>query len=154
MRLPDQDHSRRRHDPHQPAEGAERFGDSFVRFKESEDADERLELVEPEAIPKGAAVRLRNPRAVRNHRDWSRESRLPDLCFHELGVNDHPTRPLQQSSRHRQPFVVRPDLQFAHPLCERPRLRTAVVFAFADVSVPIPTLYRDIGDQVMQVRFV
>ena len=68
MRLAHQNHLDVRHQAHQAAERAQRFRDPLVRLEESEDADQRRRLVQPQLVAEAVAVGLRNPGAVRDHR--------------------------------------------------------------------------------------
>ena len=62
VRLTYQDHAGVGRQPHQPAKGAQRFGDPLVRLEVSEDADQRGDFVQPQFVPPAVAVALRESR--------------------------------------------------------------------------------------------
>jgi len=154
MRLAHQDHLGVGRQAHQAAKGAQRFENPLVGFQESEDADERRDLVEAQLVPPGMAVGFGDPRAVRDHAHRTREPGRAHLALDEAAVYDRAARRFQQPRDHRQAFVVRADLQLTHPLGELARRFAALVLTLANVGVPIAPPDGEVGDQVVQVRLV
>ena len=61
---------------------------------------------------------------------------------------------MQQASCHGQAVIVRTDFLPADTLAKGPGGVAAVEFALVEIGLPIPPLYRQIGNQVMQVGLV
>ncbi len=76
------------------------------------------------------------------------------LLLHEAAVNHHAARRFQDAARHGHALVVRSDFQPAHPSGKLERRGAAVIFALAQVPVPIAALDGEVRDQVVQVALV
>ena len=71
-----------------------------------------------------------------------------------MAVYDDSAGRFQHAAGHWQPFVVRADFEFAHALGIGAPGVAPVVRAFVQVAIPVVTANGEIGNQVVQVRFV
>ena len=154
MRVAHQNHFGRRMNAHQPAEGPQRFGNPFVRLQETEDADQRRGLVQPQTFAKLRAVGVRNPGAMLDASHGARESRAAQLSLHAAAMHDGRLGSAQQLAQHRHAFVVRPHFEAPHAIRIRQVRGAALLLDGAHVGVPVATLDGDVGDQVMKIGFV
>ena len=145
---------RARLDTQQTAKCAQRFGDAFIRFEESEDAHQRRGFIDAQPVAKRIAVRLRNPGAVRNVGDRSAETGCTHFVHHELAVDYHAEGGFEHAAGHADAFVIRPHFERAHAERIIQRFLAAFVFALAEIGVPIVAADGEVRNQVMQVRFV
>jgi hypothetical protein len=76
------------------------------------------------------------------------------LVHHELAVYDYAACGFEYAAGHRHAFVIGTHFERLHPLRVGQSIGACVVFRLFEVSVPIAALNRDIGDEMMQVRFV
>ncbi len=154
MLLARKNHLGARLDPRQPAERAQGFGNALVRLEVPEDADQRSALVQAQAVAEGKAVHLRNPGAMRDERDGSREARRPHLAPHEFAVYNQGFRRFEQTPGHGEAFVVGPYIARLHAPRVRQSGRAAVVFGLATIALPVVAPDGQVRDQVVQVGFM
>ncbi len=91
---------------------------------------------------------------MRNARDRSVKTGRAHFVHHELAVDDRAAGGFEHAPGHPHAFVIRPHFERAHAAGDRPGFGAALVFAFAQVGVPIVAPDGEVGNQVMQVRFV
>ncbi len=154
VRFAHQNHARVGREADQAAKRAQRFGDPLVRLEESEDTHQRRQFIQAEFVAVAVTVRRGNPGSMRDNRHRPLKPRYTDLPLHEAAVYNHALGAFEQPARHGQALVIGTHFQLAHTLGEFARRDAAVIFALANVRVPIAATDGQIGDQVMQIRFV
>jgi hypothetical protein len=82
------------------------------------------------------------------------KTRASELRLNAAAVYDGSLRPAQQLPQHRQAFVIRPHFQPPYASRVYQILGAAILLHRAQVRVPVAPFYRDVGDQMVQVRFV
>ncbi len=118
-----------RHQPHQPAERAQRFGDALVRLQKAEDADQRRRFVQPQFVRGSRCGRPAGSRRRAESRpSGPRNPAARISLLHEAAVHDRRRATLPaaaaSSARLRNPGRL--------PACARARRRPAP---------PAPPLY-------------
>ena len=105
-------------------------------------------------MPGFVAVRLRNPRAVRDGGDGARETLGAHFPRHEIAVNHKAARGFEQTPGHGKTIVIGPHFERAHAPRVFERRGAAVAFGFVEVRVPIAAPDREVGHEVVQIGFV
>ena len=91
---------------------------------------------------------------MRNTRDGSAETGRVHFVHHELAVNDHGAGRFEHAAKHAHAFVIGSHLERSHAASMGQRWRAALVFARAEVSIPIVAPDGELRNQVMQVGFM
>ncbi len=140
---------------HQPAEGAQRFGDPLVWLQKSEDADQRSGLVETQPMAVGHCGRpAESTRRAGSPRPAGEPGRA-HLIAHEAAVDDHAARALRAAAASWRRLRNRARLRARARARQSSRAAAPPLYSHSrDVGVPIAAADGEIGNQVMQVRFV
>ena len=91
---------------------------------------------------------------MRDDGDGAVEALRARLAGDEVAVDDDAAGSFEDAAGHGQAVVVRADFEAAHALSELEGGGSAVPFHLRHVAVPVAAFDGDVGDQVVQVRFV